>query len=99
MDDGGTKPLFSSLFSSRQKTDNKLDFVEPNIVDGKPRAWISKKVVDEGKMLWEGCLIGYFLDRRVAFIAMKEAITRMWNLKGSLEIFSMENGFYMFRFS
>ncbi|XP_077227918.1 uncharacterized protein LOC143860940 [Tasmannia lanceolata] len=55
-------------------------------------------VIEHGKK-WANCLIGFFIGKKPFFISMREALNRKWNLKGTLEMFAMDHGFFLFKFS
>jgi hypothetical protein len=44
-------------------------------------------------------LVGQFLDKPLPFFLVKKAVDSMWKQYGSVDVFLMENGMYIFRFS
>ncbi|PKU77052.1 hypothetical protein MA16_Dca001658 [Dendrobium catenatum] len=48
---------------------------------------------------WKLCLIGYSIGRRPFYEALLGAIKKTWSLKGSLQLLSLNEGFFLLRFS
>jgi hypothetical protein len=44
-------------------------------------------------------MIGQFLDKPLPFFLVKKSIDIMWKRYGTVEVFSLENGLFIFRFS
>lgn len=91
--------MFRELFANRSNSDASLVFVEPTTIENSKVAWIPKDMAEKGIKLWERTLVGSFLDKKVYFPALKQALHRIWKPKGNLEMYSTEEGFFMLRFS
>ena len=89
---------WNSLFSAKAVTKSPLEFVAPEIVDGKPVIEPPAEVVVEGMMLWEDCLVGQFFDKRLPLHVVRAAIEKLWGKKEIPEISITDNGLYLFRF-
>ncbi|XP_077232007.1 uncharacterized protein LOC143865838 [Tasmannia lanceolata] len=48
---------------------------------------------------WSNCLIGYFIGKRPYFISLRDSLLRRWQLSGSFQMFTLEHGFLLFKFS
>ncbi|KAL0919446.1 hypothetical protein M5K25_011541 [Dendrobium thyrsiflorum] len=48
---------------------------------------------------WNLALVGYSLGRRPFYEALLNAIRKTWNLKGTLKLISLSEGFFLFKFS
>lgn len=66
----------------------------------------SRKVakIDEGDLLqaemqWTNTLVGYALGEQLYYHHLKAFVLRSWNPKGSLDVLTRDNGFFMFKFS
>ncbi|KAI0530809.1 hypothetical protein KFK09_000357 [Dendrobium nobile] len=66
---------------------------EPKIV------LFSEEKLFSGAGDWSRCLVGYSIGRRPYYEALLGAINKTWKLKGSLGMFSLSEGFFLFRFS
>ncbi|XP_077217876.1 uncharacterized protein LOC143852379 [Tasmannia lanceolata] len=53
----------------------------------------------EAEDQWLNCLVGYFLGRRPYFNHLKESLSRKWKLIRDLNLYTLENGFFLFKFS
>ncbi|XP_077231942.1 uncharacterized protein LOC143865497 [Tasmannia lanceolata] len=59
----------------------------------------SMEEVSIGSNKWNHCLVGFFLGRRPFVQHLQENLQRKWNLKGNIQISTLRNGFFLFRFS
>ncbi|KAI0505090.1 hypothetical protein KFK09_016047 [Dendrobium nobile] len=48
---------------------------------------------------WKLCLVGYSIGRRPYYEALLGAIKKTWSLKGSVQLLSLSEGFFLLRFS
>ena len=74
-------PSWKSLFSAKTVTKSPLEFVAPEIVNGKPVIEPPTEAVVEGMMLWEDCLVGQFFDKRLPLHVVRAAIEKLWGKK------------------
>ena len=88
---------WKSLFSAKTVTKSPLEFVAPEIVNGKPMIEPPAEAVIEGMMLWEDCLVGQFFDKRLPLHVVRAAIEKLWAKKEIPEISITDNGLYLFR--
>jgi hypothetical protein len=89
--DGSNGADWHGLFSSERTLGNLQFFVSKKF-----GAKVS--AVEEGISKWHSCLVGQVLDKPLPFFLVKKAVTCMWKQCGNLEVFSLENGMFMFRF-
>jgi len=54
--------------------------------------------IEEGISKWKSSLIGQFLDKPLPFFLVKKSIDIMWKRYGTVEVLSLENGLFIFRF-
>ncbi|KAI0519488.1 hypothetical protein KFK09_006936 [Dendrobium nobile] len=66
---------------------------EPDIIP------FSNEKLTMGGEDWNLCLIGYSIGRRPFYEALLGAINKTWSLKGSLQLLSLSDGFFLLRFS
>ncbi|XP_020685527.1 uncharacterized protein LOC110101805 [Dendrobium catenatum] len=53
----------------------------------------------KGAENWNLCLVGYSIGRRPYYEALLGAIKKTWSLKGSMQLLSLSDGFFLLRFS
>ncbi|KAL0921107.1 hypothetical protein M5K25_008142 [Dendrobium thyrsiflorum] len=66
---------------------------EPEIVP-----FAGEKLVS-GAAPWNMCLVGYSIGRRPYYEALLGAIRKTWELKGSFQLLSLSEGFFLLRFT
>ncbi|XP_020687148.1 uncharacterized protein LOC110102962 [Dendrobium catenatum] len=66
---------------------------EPEIVP------FSEEKLTKGGEDWNLCLVGYSIGRRPFYEALLGAIKKTWSLKGSVQLLSLSDGFFLLRFS
>jgi len=86
------------LFQS-EKTLGSLQYFEPKRQDGKIIVQPPKEAIEEGISKWSSSLIGQFLDKPLPFYVVKRTIERIWASYGSVEVFLLDNGLFLFRFA
>ena len=47
---------------------------------------------------WKDCLVGYFLDRKLPFMVVRNIAMKIWVKFGLTEVLSSDKGFFFFRF-
>ncbi|XP_077221623.1 uncharacterized protein LOC143855390 [Tasmannia lanceolata] len=95
-----TSPWRSLFGEKSTKGLSKLEFVNPVAADsGKKRISFENEELEEIGCKWRTSLVGYFIGRRPYFMNLRENLSRKWNLKGELQIFTLSNGFYLFQFT
>ncbi|KAI0531084.1 hypothetical protein KFK09_000636 [Dendrobium nobile] len=55
--------------------------------------------LSEGKTIWTSALIGYSLGPRPFYERLLKAMQKLWQLKGSMTLLSLEDGFFLLKFS
>ena len=86
-----------SLFINHPKSCTPLVFSNPARVDGKVIINPAEAVV-EGVVLWEGCLVGQFFDKRLPLHVVRSLVERLWGKHEMPEISTTDNRLYIFRF-
>ncbi|XP_062155298.1 uncharacterized protein LOC133863345 [Alnus glutinosa] len=74
-----------------------LKFFPPKKEGDKTYIYPPDTVVEEGISLWKSSLVGQFMDKSLPYFLVKKAVTAMWSQYGEVEVFSLENGMYIFR--
>ena len=54
-----------------------------------PKVWV---------FIWEGCIFGQFLDKRLPLHVVRSLVDRLWGKHEMPEITTTNNGLYIFRF-
>ncbi|XP_020703364.1 uncharacterized protein LOC110114725 [Dendrobium catenatum] len=55
--------------------------------------------LSEGKSIWTSALIGYSLGPRPYYERLLKAMLKLWQLKGSMSLLSLADGFFLLKFS
>jgi len=87
----------SNLFKS-ERSSEKMQYFAPQKSGGKTIVCPPDDVVAEGINNWKASLVGQFLDKPLPFFLVKKSVAIMWKDFGEVEVFSLENGMFIFRF-
>ena len=87
-----------SLFANCPKSCSPLAYYNPSTLDGKVTINPPPEAVVEGVGIWEGRLVGQFLDKRLPLHVVKSFVGRLWGKHEIPEISTTDNGLYIFRF-
>ncbi|KAL0926599.1 hypothetical protein M5K25_002838 [Dendrobium thyrsiflorum] len=85
--------LFDHIDSSSSKLNLSFYPSEPEIIP------FSGDKLLHGAEDWKLCLVGYSVGKRPFYEALHAAVRKSWSLKGSFELHSLNDGFFLFRFS
>ncbi|KAI0492474.1 hypothetical protein KFK09_026747 [Dendrobium nobile] len=99
--DGGVSPWpqcnWKAIFASEDSSQNDLHLShfpqEPEIIP------FTGDKLTKGTEDWSHYLVGYSIGRRPYYEALLGAIKKTWNLKGSPQMLSLSDGFFLFRFA
>ena len=91
-------PNWKALFTGHPKSSSPLVFSIPSRVDGKMIINPPAEVVAEGVGIWEGCIVGQFLHKRLPLHVVRSLVDRLWGKHEMPEITTTDNGLYIFRF-
>jgi hypothetical protein len=83
------------------KTDGSmgnLQYFEPVKVGGKICVSPPEEAIEEGISKWCSSLVGQFMDKSLPYCLVKKAVSLMWKQHGEIEVFSLDNGMFIFRF-
>jgi hypothetical protein len=86
------------LFKS-EKSMGSLDYIAPGSSEGKVFVSPPVAAVEEGESRWNSSLVGQFLDKALPFFLVKKSVQLMWKQYGDVEVFSVENEMFIFRFA
>lgn len=93
----GVKQDWKGLFPCNSSF-GKLQYFEPLVSEGKVFVKPSAAALAEGVAKWRPSLVGQFIDKPLPFFLVKKSLELLWNHYGKFEIFSLENGLFIFRF-
>ena len=89
---------WSSLFKEQISEGTKLCYVEPKRIGSKVVVKPPQEAVIAGIAKWEKSLVGQFLTKAPPFIVVKRFVEGLWSQFGPVEVFSTDNGLFLFRF-
>ncbi|KAG5560701.1 hypothetical protein RHGRI_003888 [Rhododendron griersonianum] len=75
-----------------------LQYFAPTVVNEKIVVQPPEEVVPLGIEKWKDCVVGYFLDKKLSFNAVKSIAEKVWAKFGLIDVLSNEEGFFFFRF-
>ncbi|KAI0516631.1 hypothetical protein KFK09_009308 [Dendrobium nobile] len=75
-------------------TDFSLEFVPPSIKVPFPAEELAY-----GTPNWSLSLVGYSIGPRPTYLSLMNALKKAWDLKGSMDMLSLNDGFFLFKFS
>lgn len=81
-------------FSNSNRT--TLSYITPEIINGEIFVRPTWEVAKKGMKRWENTAVGYFIGRKVSFMALKNYAFSVWN--GLKEVKGTSNGFFFFCF-
>ncbi|KAI0498900.1 hypothetical protein KFK09_019798 [Dendrobium nobile] len=88
---------WSKVFVSENSAPKSLNFShfpsKPEIIP------FSGQKLQQGGEDWKFCLVGYSIGRRPFYEALLGAINKIWSLKDSVKLLSLNDGFFLLRFS
>ncbi|KAL0912717.1 hypothetical protein M5K25_018709 [Dendrobium thyrsiflorum] len=85
--------LFDPIISPSGNLNLSFCPSEPDIIP------FSGEKLTKGAADWKFCLVGYSVGKRPFYEALLAAVKKAWQLKGSLQLLSLSDGFFLFRFS
>ncbi|XP_028547904.1 uncharacterized protein LOC110098388 [Dendrobium catenatum] len=93
----GHSPLnFISNLTNHDPIANKfaVSFINPAA-----RVPFSAADLDLGVPDWKHTLVGYSVGPRPTYLSLQSAIRKVWSLKGAVELLSLNDGFFLFKFA
>ncbi|KAL0910776.1 hypothetical protein M5K25_018861 [Dendrobium thyrsiflorum] len=88
---------WTNIFAPPEPSSKNLDLSfypsEPDIIP------FTGEKLSKGAEDWGLCLVGYSVGRRPFYEALQEAIKKTWTIRGSVQILSLSDGFFLFKFS
>ena len=76
----------------------KLQFIPPNIVDGRIKVSPPIEVAEEGSAVWRNTLVGYFIGKRLPYQVVNSIAHKIWGKFGLMEVLTSDNGIFLFKF-
>ncbi|GAB2290415.1 hypothetical protein Dimus_024693 [Dionaea muscipula] len=92
---GGKVRSFATVVSPDRRADVEISF--DSSVDGSNVVVMEESDGQEDE--WRECLIGYFLQGSISFGLVRSTVSRLWTSLGQMEVKSLDNGFFIFRFT
>ncbi|KAI8527740.1 hypothetical protein RHMOL_Rhmol12G0097800 [Rhododendron molle] len=98
--DGNAQPLWSEVVT-QQRISPRMQFSyhPPQIKEAKVVVCPPPEVIDAGVARWRKSVVGYFLDKKLPFIAVQTIAFRIWKKFGIKKVMANAQGFYFFEFS
>ncbi|GAV92922.1 DUF4283 domain-containing protein/zf-CCHC_4 domain-containing protein [Cephalotus follicularis] len=90
---------WKNLFSPSSNPDSTLQFFEPSIVDGIPRAKPPPEVVAKGALEWENSLVAFLVGKKLPASKVKEVLLRKWGQVGTFSFHTVSNGVFLIKFN
>ncbi|KAF7144208.1 hypothetical protein RHSIM_Rhsim05G0102800 [Rhododendron simsii] len=75
-----------------------LHYCPPAVVNNDLHVNIRESVASAGVDRWKDWVVGYFVDRKLHFTAVKTISHKIWDQFGLLDVVSNEDGFFFFHF-
>jgi len=75
-----------------------LQYFEPKKNGGKTCFFPLDAVVGEGIVKWKSSLVRQFMDKQLPYFLVKKSVESMWKQYGVVEVFSLDNGMFIFIF-
>ncbi|GAV91857.1 DUF4283 domain-containing protein [Cephalotus follicularis] len=89
---------WKELFAPSNSPDSSLEFFEPLLVDGVPRAKPPPEVAMNGAKDCENSIVAFLVGKKLPGKNVKQLLERKWGRVGSLTIHLAGNGVFMIRF-
>ncbi|KAF7145517.1 hypothetical protein RHSIM_Rhsim04G0101400 [Rhododendron simsii] len=98
---GGPKwtEVLASSADDVKNTPMSLSYRPPQVRGSSVVVCPPQEVEDNGSDLWSDCIVGYFLDKKVAFPIVKNIVMNIWRKFGIYEVLANDQGFFFFRFT
>jgi hypothetical protein len=96
-DDASKVGDWANLFKS-DRTMGSLQYFEPKKNGGKTCVFSPDAIVEEGIVKWKSSLVGQFMDKQLTYFLVKKSVESMWKQYSAVEVFSLDNGMFIFRF-
>ncbi|KAF7120978.1 hypothetical protein RHSIM_Rhsim13G0137500 [Rhododendron simsii] len=77
----------------------KLSYHPPQVKEAKLVVCPPVEVIEAGVAQWSDCVVGYFLDKKLPYIGVRNIASRIWKKFGIQKVMTNEQGFYFFEFS
>ncbi|XP_028554235.1 uncharacterized protein LOC114580536 [Dendrobium catenatum] len=105
-----TRPLLPSTVAGNKSsrswdrilsgpTSNACEFLISPLPTEEEIINFSTEDIAEAVNEWDLALVGYSLGKRPYYEALLNSVKKLWNLKGSLKLISLSDGFFLFKFS
>ena len=87
---------WKSLSLNEHHETHKLNYFAPICKDGKVVVQLPISAVKDGISKWVPSLVGQFLGKPLPFHLVKNAVEKLWGKYGSVQVYSVENGMFLF---
>ncbi|GAV90980.1 DUF4283 domain-containing protein [Cephalotus follicularis] len=89
---------WKELFAPSNNPDSSLEFFEPLLVEGVPRAKPPPEVALNGAKDWAFSIVAFLVGKKLPSKNVKKILERKWGQVGSLSIHVAGNGIFLIRF-
>ena len=76
-----------------------LKFLQPVLLEGRPRVTTTAEIAVEGAKRWASTLVGCFVRGSLPFSAVNNIARKIWSSDGLVDVLTIEKGFFLFRFA
>ena len=90
-------PKFIDLFKQQTKPNFQLKCFKPDSGNIK-KVEIPVTTIEEGSKEWESTLVGYFLDKKLPYTLVQNAVFGLWENKGLVDMLAIGDGYYFFKY-
>lgn len=98
--DVNTQPLWTAVVTQQRISPQmKFSYHPPQIKEARVVVCPPTEVIDAGVARWSKSVVGYFLDKKLPFIAVQNIVFRIWKKFGIKKVMANAQGFYFFEFS
>ncbi|KAI8528923.1 hypothetical protein RHMOL_Rhmol12G0185800 [Rhododendron molle] len=98
--DRNAQPLWTEVVTQpRVSSRMHFSYHPPLIKEARVVVCPPPEVIDAGVARWSKSVVGYFLDKKLPFIAVQNIAFRIWKKFGITKVMANAQGFYFFEFS
>ncbi|GAV81917.1 DUF4283 domain-containing protein [Cephalotus follicularis] len=90
---------WKDLFAPSKNPDSSLEFFQPLIVDGVPRAKPPPEVAVKGAEEWENSIVAFLVGKKLPGNNVKGVLERKWSQVGHFSFHVVGNGVFLVKFA
>ncbi|GAV89567.1 DUF4283 domain-containing protein [Cephalotus follicularis] len=89
---------WKNLFSPSNNPDSALQFFEPSLVDGLPRAKPPSEVIAKGILEWKHAFVAFLVGKKLSALKVNEVFLQKWGQVGTFSFHSVPNSMFLIKF-